>query len=415
MRRRFLIPVALAIMAGVACRQGDSGAPLGSVYGRVARPVVWQVVPGGQAEKLSFQPGDLVVSYNDVVVKSNDDLWQLITESAPTGAAIPLVLLRGDEEITLSVQPGELGFVPEVGRHASSLAIALEDVLNYLGAAADYDWLAALTGESFTFTARAGACVSSWPGGLSGAYLRDAAKMVGLSLGLLYNRDESGLPGDAVAPIRAALGRGRIVLVQGGWPDEKADYWGVAVHYDPDDSLVYGHSLGSADELPLTGAIIQAYEVRRVGNAEEDPEEALSEALVRALELGQAFADTGWQSGIAAYDLLIDALDSVPFCPACQTGSQTDFDRLLWTLRANRESANRFLADMREALPELAALLDEAIADNTAIIAKIDGIVRSGVRPGTTSDQEKLTVVFQEIQLIETDLLAVYEDLLAEL
>ncbi len=415
MRRQFLVLVALVLVAGVTCRQYDSGTPLGSVYERVARPVVWQLVPGSQAEQLGFQPGDLVVSYNDVIVKSNDDLWQLITESAATGTALPLVLLRGEEEITLSVQTGELGFVPDVGRYPSSLAIALEDVLDHVGAAANYDWLAALTGESFTFTARSGTCVSSWPGGLAGAYLRDIARTVGLSFGSLYSRGQSSDPEDAVDAIRSALSRGRIVLVQGGWPDEKAEYWGVAVRYDSDDSLVYGYTLGSADELPLTGAVSQAYELRRVGDAEDDPEELLSEVLVRALELGQAFADTGWQSGIAAYDLLIGALDSVPFCPVCQNGSQADFDRLLWTLKANRESANRFFADMREALPELAGLLDEAIADNTAIIAKIDGIIRSGVRTGTTTDQQKLMVVFQEIELIETDLLAIYEDLLAEL
>ncbi|MEO0077928.1 MAG: PDZ domain-containing protein, partial [candidate division WOR-3 bacterium] len=370
---------------------------------------------GSQAERLGFQAGDLVVSYNDVVVKSNDDLRQLIGETSASGSAVPLVLLRGDEEVTLSVQPGELGFVPEVGRYSSSLAVALEDILNYMGATVDYDWLAALTGETFTFTARTGTCVSSWPGGMSGVYLREAATMAGLSLGRIYQRAGSDSGRDAVALIRTALSRGRIVLVQGGWPDEKADYWGVAVRYDPDDSLIYGFSLGSAEELPLTGNIIQAYEVRRVGNAEEDPENVLSEVLVRALELGQAFADTGWQSGIAAYDLLIAALDTVPFCPVCTTGSQADFDRLLWTLRANRESANRFFADMREALPELAALLDEAIADNVAIIAKLDGIIRSGVRPGSVKDQEKLAVAFQEIELIETDLLGVYEDLLAEL
>jgi hypothetical protein len=415
MRKLFYTLVVVLLGASVVCREVDSGSPLGSVYERVARPVIWQVLPGSQAEKLGFQSGDVVVSYNDIAVKSNDDLWQLVVELNQPGGAVPLVLLRGDEELTISVQRGELGFIPDVGRSPSSLAVALEDILNHLGATADYDWLSALTGESFAFTARSGTCALSWPGGLSDLYLYEAARSVGLSLGLLYDHGESDPGADGTAGIKTALGRGRIVLVHGGWPDEKAEHWGVATRYDDDDSLVYGYTLGSADELPLTGSVLEAYEVRRVGQPVQDPAELLADVLVRALESGQAYADTGWQSGIAAYDLLIAALGSVPFCPECSTASQACFERLVWTLRANRESANRFLADMREALPDLAGLLDEAVADNVAIIAKLDGIIRSGVRVGSVEEQEKLALALTEIELIETDLLGVYEDLLAEL
>jgi hypothetical protein len=415
MRSQLLVAVVLCI--GIACRQADTGSPIGTVYQRIARPVVWEVLPRSQAEELGLRPGDLVLSYNDVVLKTNDDLRELQTQMAQSERPIPVVLLRGDEEVAVSVRPGELGFVPDAGRYPSSLSVALEDILGHFGVAADYDWLAGLAGESFTFTARAGVCSSSWPGSLSGTYLYDVARAVGLNLNVLFDAAEqdSSKLSDAVAPIKTALNRGRIVLVRGGWADERDDCWGVATHYDPDDSLVYGYCVGSADEVPLTGIVQEAYEVRRAGNPELDAADMLSDVLVRALEMGQAFSDSGWQSGIAAFDVLIGALDSVPFCPACSSGSQTDLDRLVWALRAHRESAGRFLAEMREELPEQSGLLDEAIADHAAIVAKLDGVIRSGVKVGRIEDQRKIAVAVSEVELIESDLLAVYEDLIGEL
>jgi len=416
----------LALAAGfcalLACRQGEIGTPLGDTYERIARPVIWRTLPRGQAESLGLKPGDVILSYNDVPVRSNDDLLELEAQLGQSGSAIPLTALRGDEELNLVVRPGELGYMPEADRYPSSLALALEDILSHFGVDVDYDWLAALSSESFTFTAEKTESPSRWPGGLSQTYLDDLARSVGLSLSDLYEPGETdsapaarGEQEKLTRAIHTALNRGRTVLVRGGWPEPGRDDWGLVTRYDPDDSLLYGYSLGSAGELPLTGIILEAYETRHTRKPELQPGDMLTTVLVQALEMGQAYSDTGWESGIAAYDLWITALDTIPFCPQCSTGSQACFDRLVWTLRANKESANRFLTDMRMALPDQASLIDEITADNTAIIGKLDGIIQSGAKVGTRQDQQKLAMAVGEIEQIEADLLSVYEDLIGEL
>jgi hypothetical protein len=178
---------------------------------------------------------------------------------------------------------------------------------------------------------------------------------------------------------------------------------------------VYGYSLGSAGEVRLGDPIAEAYEVAHRVIAEPDPAEMLATVLTQGLELGQAYADTGWQSGIAAYDLWIRALDTVPFCPVCPDSGKGCFDRLIWALLANKESANRLLQDMREALPDQTTLIDEAIAKNTAIVGRLNGIIQSGVKIGTKESQQKLARMVNEIQLLETDLLGRYEDIIGEL
>jgi len=137
--------------------------------------------------------------------------------------------------------------------------------------------------------------------------------------------------------------------------------------------------------------------------------------LTRAIEMGRTAADTGWQSGIAAYDVWIGRLDTVPFCAVCPDSGVACFDRLIWTLLANKESANRFLEDMREALPESGELIGDIIANNNIILAKLNGVMQSRVRPGTWENQQKLARVVNEIQLVEAALLWLYEDLIGEL
>ncbi len=67
---------------------------------------------------------------------------------------------------------------------------------------------------------------------------------------------------------------------------------------------------------------------------------------------------------------------------------------------------------MREALPDQADLIDEAIAENAAIIGKLNGIIQSGVKIGTRESQQKLARVVVEIQALEIDLLGLYEEII---
>jgi hypothetical protein len=419
--RKHLLCLALAMLAaGLACRPGEPGQPLGTTYERLARPTVWRVLPRTQAESLGIQPGDVILSYNDEPVASIDALRRLQLQAVAAPGRVPMAVLRGEEEMKLEVMPGSLGVLPDAERCPGSMAVAVEDLLAWYGVTADYDWLAALTGESFAFTANPDICRAGWPGGLAGEYIEGVEDMFGLALKAVFVNEggDSINTAEAVnrqglAVIRDRLSRNRLALVLGEWLEENSDEsWGIAARFDPADSTVYGYTVGAAGEVPLAGMVGEAHEVAFHAVAEPDPAEMMLVVLTQALELGQAYADSGWQSGIAAYDVWSKALDTVPFCPVCGEYSQSCFDQLVWTLLANKESVNRFLTDMREALPDQADLIDEAISDNSAIIGKLNGIMQSGIKVGTVESQQKLARAVAEIQAVEVDLLRIYEDII---
>jgi hypothetical protein len=421
MNRHFVTLALVALVAVVACRKEETGTALGTTYAQIARPAIWRVLPRTQAESIGLEPGDVIISYSDEPVKTTEELVQLQFRSVASQEKIPMTVLRGDAEVKLEATPGVLGVLPDAERYPDGLAVALKDILGYYGVTADYDWLAALTGESFAFTARREGCRGAWPDGVSGNYLESLTKYYGLTLHSFFAaaldsaRPASGIQKEAMAAICDKLGRGKPVLVFGAWPSSNGWNWGIVSRHGPGDSTIFGYTLGSAGEVRLSGPIVEAYEVAHRATAEPDPAEMLTTVLTQALELGQAYADTGWQSGIAAYDLWIKSLDTIPFCPVCPDSGEGCFDRLVWTLLANKESANRFLHDMREAIPDQTDLIDETIAKNEAIIGKLNGIIQSGVRIGTRESQQKLARMVNEIQLTETDLLGLYEDIIGEL
>ena len=424
MKRHFVWFAVAALVAGFACRRAETGTPLGMTYMQIARPAIWRVLPHSQAETLGLAPGDVVVSYNDEPVKTTEELVQLQFRAVASPGRVPMTVLRGDAEMNLQVEPGVLGILPDAERYTASLAVAVKDVLSHYGVTVDYDWLAALTGESFAFKAIRGGghCRGEWPSGRVGDYLDGLTEYYGLTFRLAFARDDadSARPAtevqrDARAAVRDGLSRGRLVLVIEAEPGYGGENWAVAVRYDTDDSLVHGYALGSAGEVALNGTFVKVYEVGRRPSKEPEPADMLTTVLTQALELGQAYADSGWQSGIAAYDVWIGALDTVPFCPACPDSGAACFDRLVWTLASDKESENRFLHDMREALPGQTEMVDNIIADNETIIGKLNGIIQSGIKTGTRERQQKLARVVNEIQLIEAGLLGRYEGLIGEL
>lgn len=421
MNRHFVTLVLAALVAVVACRKEDAGMPLGTTYARIARPAVWRVVPRTQAETLGLEPGDLIAAYGAEPVKTTEELVQLQFRLAGSQERIPLTVLRGDAELKLDADPGVLGVLPIAERYPGGLAVAVKDILGYYGVTVDYDWLAALTGESFAFTARREGCRGAWRNGLGGNYLDGLTEYYGMTFRPVLNADAAAAPPpdkvqqEALTSIRDRLGRGKPLLVAGTWPGCNGENWGIATRFDSADSLIHGYMPGSAGEVALSGTFTEAYEVAHRPSAEPDPADMLTTVLTQALELGQAYADTGWQTGIAAYDFWIRSLDSVPFCPVCPDSGRACFDRLVWTLLANKESANRFLQDMREALPDQAELLEQVIAQNSTVIAKLTGIVQSGIEPGTLPRQQKLARAVNEVQVIEAELIRAYEDLIGEL
>jgi hypothetical protein len=434
MNRRLVWPAVAAVCAAVwlatvwlapACRTGNGGAALGTTYREIERPAVWRVVPRTQAESLGLAPGDVVIAYGDEPVASTAELVQRQIEAVASPDPVPMSVLRGDEELEFKVRPGVLGIMPEAERYSGSLAVAMKDVLGYFGESSDYDWLAALSGEAFSFAAERGGCRGVWVSGLAGEYLEGFERFYGLSFRLAYAKEAEGDTGQgtqesetvkALNMVRDRLSRGRPVLVLGEWGQGCAlESWGLATRYEAADSTAYGYALGSGDEVALPGAVFEVYDVGYRGHDEPEPGELLTQVLTQALELGQAYADSGWQTGIAAYDVLIGALDSVPFCPRCPDSGRTDFEGLVWSLLARKESAVRFFENVREALPEQVDLIDEVVALHRTIVGKLSGVIQSGVMPGTRERQEKLARAINDIQVIESDLLVLYEELIGDL
>jgi S1-C subfamily serine protease len=60
--------------------------------------------PKGPAERAGVQPGDLIVSVNDRLVSSVDDLHQLLSR-LPADKPITLSVLRGSRLMDIQVQP----------------------------------------------------------------------------------------------------------------------------------------------------------------------------------------------------------------------------------------------------------------------------------------------------------------------
>jgi regulator of sigma E protease len=102
------IPFAAAIMYGVQI------AP---------PPVVRHIVPGGAAEAAGMQPGDRIIEFNG----TTHPRWRRISDDAllSPGDAIPLVVDRGGQKVSLTIKPtartdegetfGTLDFLPDYG------------------------------------------------------------------------------------------------------------------------------------------------------------------------------------------------------------------------------------------------------------------------------------------------------------
>ncbi len=67
---------------------------------------VRNVAPNSPAERAKVKPGDVIVNFKDRPVRSNDDLLNLLDESA-IGEDASLRVLRGNRELTLAVRPRE--------------------------------------------------------------------------------------------------------------------------------------------------------------------------------------------------------------------------------------------------------------------------------------------------------------------
>ncbi|MEO0068096.1 MAG: hypothetical protein ABIK23_03065 [candidate division WOR-3 bacterium] len=407
----------------LSCQSKPQGEPIGTTYLELAKAEVWRVPANSQAQVVGLTGGDLIVSYNDEVVQTFQDLLEIEKRSFGHAEKVRLGVLRNGQELVMESEPLPLGFIPNSERFSASLAKALEDILKHFGLPSYYDWLAAITGESFGLTVRDEDPFSWGTGGRSIEFLPNISNLTGLSFEPLYQhppgeslRNHAGI--DAVkSALIAAKGDGfPVVVVYGKW-DTKRAKWGIATRVDTMGITprVYGYTVGAGSEQPLIGEIVAAYKVRFRGGCSLEPVGLVKAVLTQALELGLSARDTGWHSGLEAYDILIKSLSQFPVCPqGTDTASECFYD-LLWKLIASKESANQFFDDMKMALPEKAVLFDEVMARNRAVIARLEGIAGRGLRLNSVTNQEKIAEVLTGIAEIENEILGLYEEILAEL
>src|SRR4051812_24701165 len=74
--------------------------------------LVRSVSAGGAATKAGMKPGDVIVAYNGKPVKKNDDLVSMVMATKP-GTTVPVRVLRGKSEQTLSITVDELDLEAE--------------------------------------------------------------------------------------------------------------------------------------------------------------------------------------------------------------------------------------------------------------------------------------------------------------
>jgi hypothetical protein len=408
----------------VFCQEKRPGKPIGSTYLELAKPEVWRVPANSPAQIIGLKPGDLIISYNDEVVQSFKSLQQIERRIKNQTGKVKLTILRDEQELIVEIDPVPLGFIPKSKRFSASLAKAIEDIMQHFGLPAYYDWLAAMTTESFGLTLRAGDCSSWGTGGRAYAYLPNLSRWTGLSFKLLWSNGES-LDQSKLTPIyavrqglhQANRDGGSVLLIYGKWNGKRAQ-WGIPVRLvTKEESLprVYGWTVESDGEPVECEEIFAVYEVRFRGGVNSEPARLVSGVLDQALEIGLATADTGWHSGLEAYDLLLKELERFPICPDGPGAGDEYFYQLVYNLISSKESANQFFEDMKQALPEQAGLLDEVMGRNRVIIARLEGIVARRLSLNSWENQQKVARVLVEIEEIENELLGFYEELIGEL
>ncbi|MGQ9707765.1 MAG: hypothetical protein ACUVUR_02680 [bacterium] len=431
--RRFKIWLLLSVYVFattslVFCRRNPPARPLGSTYLELAKPEIWKVPANSLSQIIGLKPGDLIISYNDEVVKSYQDLQEIEQRITDRSSKIKLTVLRDEQELTLEIAPVPLGFIPKSKRYSASLAKALEDILHHFGLPGYYDWLAALTTESFGMTLRRDDCFSWGTGGKAAAYLHNLSKLTGLTLKLLWSSAamNGGLSGQnepsPISVIKQGLEQtkkngGAALLVYGKWNGNRVQ-WGIPAQLVTNgDSLprVYGWTIEPGGEQTVCSEIFSVYQVGLIAVPISEPARLVSTVLDQALEIGLATADTGWHSGLEAYDILLKKLEQFPVCPDGPATADECFYHLLYTLISSKESANQFFEDMKMALPEQASLFDKVIEQNRAIIARLEGIDARRLSLNTLENQQKIARVLVEIEEIENDLLGIYEEIIGEL
>ncbi|MGQ9678391.1 MAG: hypothetical protein ACUVUD_03825 [bacterium] len=403
------------LLLAAGCRTTPRAEPLGTTYRAMDKPEVWKVPAKTTAQFVNLKPGDIIISYDESPISDLNALREAEARAVDKTGTIKLVVMRDEQELILEAKPGELGFIPSAMRYTASLAKALEEIMAYFGQHGYYDWLAGLTGETFSINVLEEDCSSWGYNGKAANSLEEIENLTGLSFKPLWQATAE-TTGNPLPIFKNNLNQNdALLLVWGGWSGNPY-LWGVASRFNPSDSTIYGYSLGNGNEQPLMLEKINAiYQVKCRNEVIPDPVELLTTVLDRALEEGLAASESGWHSGLEAYDIIVKKLNRFPMCAEGPEVATGHFYRLVWSLISNKESANQLLADIKVALPEKSSLIDEVMARNRSIIGKLEGIAATHLPFNSLENQQKLARVMVEIQSIENDLLGLYEEIIGEL
>lgn len=79
--------------------------------------VVTTVEPGGPADDAGLEPGDVIVDYNGQLIKSTNELVQMVLRTKP-GTIVPLTIVRDKARQTVNITIGELDLDQESGQQS---------------------------------------------------------------------------------------------------------------------------------------------------------------------------------------------------------------------------------------------------------------------------------------------------------
>lgn len=408
-----LLILSLSLILSSGCRKEKPGAPLGSIFAQLQKPEVWKVPIMSQAQLIGLKRGDVIASYDEEIITTIADLYRAESLAKGKVGNISITILRDGKELSVEAKPEPLGVAPIAWAYSGSLAKSLEDIMNHFAQPGYYDWLSALTGEAFSCTIREGDWSSWGVDSKSDTYFEAIARLTGLSFTLLWCADSS--ISSPIPVIIEALNNKRVLLVRGGWSYPHQHHWGIITRYEPADSTVYGYTIENGEEQSLSGQILSVYEVKCQKKVSPDPTDFLITVLDQALEIGLASSDTGWHSGLEAYDILVKDLSRFPVTSEGTELATQIFYRLIWRLIAQKESAIRFFEDIKNAFPEKSALFDEVVGRQRAILGRLEGCAATHLPLNSKENQEKLIRVLIEIQELENDLLGIYEEIIGEM
>lgn len=72
---------------------------------------ITQVVPDSQAERLKLMKGDILLRYDGKLISTSEELSEAKNEVR--GETVRVVILRGDDEIALTLEKGKIGVFTE--------------------------------------------------------------------------------------------------------------------------------------------------------------------------------------------------------------------------------------------------------------------------------------------------------------